>query len=169
MDFKIYQALLLILTVAPAIVYSADSNSYDKYLIQQELEDALVNNTLNLYNLQKRFPLNSKSFIACVPVKYVLTCDTDCANNSGLISCKSEHNESFLWTSFDTESLPGNVLFHWAISGVRVLGFEWAQSCVYTFENAIVLQLHVDSLPCIKDQMEAVTEALKLITTMVIS
>ena len=69
MDFKIYQAALLILTVASAIAYSAGSNSYDEYLLQQQLEDALVNNTLNLYNLQKRFPLNSKSFIACVPVK----------------------------------------------------------------------------------------------------
>ena len=150
---------LLTLVILPMLYCSSD----EEYILQQEFERAL-NTTSNIYTLQKNFQPDSDASVVCIPVDYNVTCKDPCLNQSSTINCTgSGYQVSYLWTSFDTKTIPGDLLLHWAISGVRILGFEWADKCSHSSKNAIALNLNVNTLPCVSDPESAIA-ALESVT-----
>ncbi len=139
----------------------------EEYILQQLFEDAL-NTTHNLYQLSESFLPESDASVFCVPIKYNLTCKQEdpCHNQTSTTGkeCTGKgYISSYLWTSFDTMTVPGDVLLHWALSGIRVLGFEWAENCRHSSHDAVQLILEVNTLPCVEDERDVIG-ALEAIT-----
>ena len=139
--------------------------------LQQLLENALTDNPHNLDELKGKFPTENLSPVTCVPVQYTIRCGSQCYNDSDTVSdfnCTSPsgYTASFLWTVFSTTKFPGNMLIFWLIGGVRVLGFDWDDSCKFHLntDSTVMLLLPDITFPCISDPEGATEKALESIT-----
>ena len=142
--------MIVILSLHLATAIQGDSED-DKFALLQQLEHAL-NTSQNLLALQKRFLQGGDNpIVQCVPVNYTLTCDNQepCQNGTS-INCTSGYSATFLWTSFDTKTAQGSLLFSWAAAGIRVPGFDWAKLCKISDEDTVSLSLDIanDTLHC---------------------
>ena len=127
--FLVYLATLL-------VVSTCAQPSEEEYTLQKLLQDALANGTTsgasNLYVLEANFfPAQQQSPI-CIPVNYVLTCDSDgapCIDDDDDVHAL---NTSFLWTEYDLTLPIGALLLSYASSGIILKGFDWEDNCIYS-------------------------------------
>ena len=121
------------------------SHPADEYQIYTQLEEALIEDSVNLFVLAHTFYPNIGFEPICVPVKYYLDCNKNLYSNisysNGSYSNGSYSNipysESFLWTSLQ---LTTGLLLSYARSGVTLRGFGWEKAC--SVHNPIELHLH---------------------------
>ena len=161
--------IVAIIGIALTPLCSNCQTSYKVYLLREKLETALLDSSENKYELNQIFPLGGEPrLIQCVPVKYFLTCGAQHSSSEGpsQIDCTKGYNVSFLWTSFDVESFQGQMLLRWAIDGVHIMGFNWAEECALDFDTAPIFHLDVSEL-CPSTPMSEVDQALVSLTEMV--
>ncbi len=167
--FPVLQLLSIVLLLVTALSLTPGIADEDHNL-QQRFEQAL-NTSYNLYQLSENFFPDSHTSLVCLPFKYNLTCKQEepCHNKSSnpWNKCKANgYSASYLWTSFNTHTVPGDMLLHWALTGIRVLGFEWAENCRHSARDAVKLELQVDILPCVEAESD-VLKALEQVTRQV--
>ena len=141
----------------------AEELGYDYHVL---FKTALYQNKENIFNIkQGGFQLNSGSKLACIPVTYKLFCTKD----SQTCDILDGNSWSFLWTSFDTTDELGDFFLHYAIGGLRVIGFEWENEC-NAYQTPVNITLFVPKIR--NGSTEEVTyiticKALGIITKMV--
>ena len=165
--FRMALCLLLLVTMTLFLTpgYSATT---DEMALQQLFENALTSNPSNLAELGEKFPVGTVPSVACAAVQYTIQCISQCWNDSDHFNCTSPtgYSVAFLWTPFQTMKFPGNALIFWLVGGVRVLGFDWDNSCKFHLDtdDAITLLLSDIAFPCISDAERATQNALESIT-----
>lgn len=74
------------------------------YELHQQLEQALTDDPVNLYQLKETFsPSNPHVVTVSARVNYTLICPTNCVVKNGLTNCIHGYNKTFLWTSLPME------------------------------------------------------------------
>ena len=133
---------LLTVLVATLVVTIASGSqpTREQFEAYTKLEQALVNNSLNLYILAETFCPSIGHTPICIPVKYDLQCDQQVCDTC--INCIQPvgYNISFLWTQYDMTAPIGPLLLSYASSGIGVRGFDWEEDCL--FQQGIVLELN---------------------------
>ena len=122
-----------------------------RFVLCQLLEEALLNDSLNLFKLQNIFfPLNGTRIPPLfVRVNYNITCtqSDDCDNDSEQVNCTAIM-PSFLWTILPFHNIGGPSLslmstqtnfVHHGIHGFNEIN---------TTLPFLQLSLHIDSIPC---------------------
>ena len=116
----------------------------EEYTLQTLLQDALVNGNTsgvsNLYVLEANFYPSQGQSPICIPVNYLLSCD------SGGAPCIDDDahalNTSFLWTQYDLSLPIGALLLSYASSGIILKGFDWEDACIYSEPFQLSLTLN---------------------------
>ena len=121
----------------------------DKYVVFNLLEQALVENKLNIYPLHATF--YSESLVLCLPVVYEIECD-QYSNDTWNINCTSGYKTTFMWTLFDTETTAGKFLMYFTKNRLKSPLFSVRHKfCQYSPDSCgIKLYLKVDSYPNIR-------------------
>jgi len=74
------------------------------YELHQQLEQALIDDPVNLYHLKETFfPSNPHVVTVSTRVNYTLIYWTNCVVKNGLINCIHGYNKTILWTSLPIE------------------------------------------------------------------
>ena len=81
---------------APSLSLQDSDQHRNKYVVFNLLEEALVENKFNTFQLETTF--YSESMVLCLPVVY----EIECGNGTWNINCTSGYKTIFLWTLFDT-------------------------------------------------------------------
>ena len=157
--FLVYLATLL-------AVSTCAQPSEEEYTLKKLLQDALANGTTsgasNLYVLEANFfPAQLQSPI-CVPVNYVLSCDSGgalCIDDGDVHAL----NTSFLWTEYDLTLPVGALLLSYASSGIILKGFDWEYDCI----NSKPFQLNLALNTTERFNVSTLTTALLGITSQV--
>ena len=111
--------------------------------LDQILEQGLLNNTENVAKIKQAFDVKPGTLKLCARLSYEINC-TDQEECEGLgFNCSTGNPHLFVWTSFDTTTLTGRFLFDYAMLGIDVFGFEWADACNTSYMN---LSISVPSL-----------------------
>lgn len=156
--FLVYLATLL-------AVSTSVQPTEEEYTLQTLLQDALVHGDTfgasNLYILEANFfPAQGQSPI-CIPVNYLLSCD------SGGAPCIDDdahaRNTSFLWTQYDLTLPIGALLLSYASSGIILKGFDWEDACIYSKPFQLSLTLNTTE----RFDVSALTTSLLGITSQV--
>lgn len=142
-------------------LHSCDDNTFfnETLSTQEDLKDALVNNSENLEKIKFAFTLKPDEVKLCITVNYTITCtdktrcQVDCENNCYI---------QFIWTSFDTFSLSGSFLyyfagFHVTFMGFEIPGFEWGEACDLN-KNILNLSIEAPSLVLQDNFFETLTK-----------
>ena len=137
---------LLTVLVATLVVTIASGSqpTREQFEAYTELEQALVNNSFNLYTLAETFCPSIGHTPICIPVKYNLYCDQEVCDTCINCTQPEGYNISFLWTQYDMTAPIGPLLLSYASSGIGVRGFDWEEDCL--FQQGIVLELNVSFL-----------------------
>ena len=124
---------------------NGDQN-HNKYVVFNLLEQALLENKFNIYQLQTTF--YSESLVLCLPVEYEIECDPD-LNDTWNINCTSGYHMTFLWTYFDTENFAGRFLMYFTKNRLKSPLFTIRHKyCEYSLDGCgIKLYLNVSSFP----------------------
>ena len=139
-----------------------------EYNFHTVLERALYSDMMNIFNIgQGGFKLTSGSRLACIPVTYSIA--RDCSGGCNT-SCPLDGSTwTFLWSTFDTKTVLGQIFLHYAIYGLRVFGFEWENQCD-AYQIPVNINLTIPSDFCVTNdtyQIAAMCAALDYITTLV--
>ena len=140
----------------------------EEYTLQKLLQDAIVNGDTdgasNLYVLKANFYPAQDQPPICIPVNYLLSCDSI---NDIAHACidDDEHslNRSFLWTQYDLTLPIGALLLSYASSGIILKGFDWEDACIYSKPFQLDLALNTSE----QFNVSTLTAALLGITTQV--
>ncbi len=124
--------------------------------VNRVLLEGLLNDSNNLEMIKAAFKAQPGSVKICVPMTYNITCTNQsyCYDKVTEEFCTNSYTSSFIWTSFNTQSLSGYFLFFYASTNIDVVGFEWGGACdVYSSFLADIkpdptLNLTISSLPC---------------------
>ena len=138
---------LLTVLVATLVVTIASGSqpTREQFETYGELEQALVNNSLNLYTLAETFCPSIGHTPICIPVKYNILCHEEEVCDTCINCAQPEgYNISFLWTQYDMTAPIGPLLLSYASSGIGVRGFDWEEDCL--FQQGIVLELYLPFL-----------------------
>ena len=127
-----------------------------EFTIYNELEEAVTNNSLALFNLRKLFfPSTGAPGQLCSPIQYQL-------------SCSEEINVTYnyLWTQYNTDTLVGQILVNFAHYGIVLRGFNWEQYCLlYHNGSSVNISIDVPLLDCVGDKDIIYQQLLELTTT----
>ena len=125
--FLVYLATLL-------AVSTCVQPTEEEYTLQNLLQDAVVHGSTsgasNLYVLEANFFPSQRQSPICIPVNYLLSCDSDgapCIDGDA-----HALSTSFLWTQYDLTLPIGALLLSYASSGIILKGFDWEDACIYS-------------------------------------
>ena len=121
----------------------AQSITEKEFTIYNELEEALTNNSLALFNLRKLFfPSTGAPGRLCTPIRYELFCGGDV-----------NVTYNYLWTQYNSNNLVGQILVNFAHYGIVLRGFNWEQYChLYHINSSVTIDLDVPYLDCVNDE-----------------
>ena len=127
-----------------------DENSdehHNKYVVFNLLEEALVENKFNIFQLETTF--YSESLVLCLPVVYEIECDS---NDSWDFNCTSGYHKTFLWTYFDIENFAGRFLLYFTKNRLKSPLFSIRHKfCHYSPDSCgIKLYLKMDTYPVLR-------------------
>ena len=131
---------------APSLSLQDSDQHRNKYVVFNLLEEALVENKFNTFQLEATF--YSESMVLCLPVVY----EIECGNSTWNINCTSGYRTVFLWTLFNTETFAGRFLMYFTKNRLKSPLFAIRHKlCQYSpDECGIKLYLKLDSFPDFK-------------------
>lgn len=148
--------------------------------IQQIILNGITNNTKSVQTIKRLFKQGTNKI--CTPITYQITCtdQPECENGTTSMVCETGYISTFIWTKFNNEDLPGQILFIFTSTKSTVPGFDWGGACVIDYQynsvynnytmltdNVPVLDIRVSALPCMDNSSSEVYESLHYITTLV--
>lgn len=163
--------------------YFAENGSDVQDELRRTLLEGMFSNDSNNRTIQKSFASDTSKI--CIPITFHITCTAQeqCGPGETDHGCSSGISSTIVWTEFNTTRLSGKVIFYFASmdSTMPVIpGFDWSGACGtkymynasndnYTLstENAPVLIVMVNSLPCTIADGSDLFDALQYLTTLV--
>ena len=146
-------ALLLLFALASVMLEEATMVGETAMNLETELyetlKEGLLNDTENLEKMREKFTFGPNERKLCIPVHYMIICTDDqeerCDNS---VDCSTLNPLSIntTWLSFNSSTLAGEVLHHYARLNLEVLGLSWAGACDVSPKATLYLNINISLL-----------------------